>query len=262
MAKFLIITNGKGGVGKTLVSHLVCMLLAKQGKDFRLVEVDNNQDSTKDLNNSELFEGRVESVHVKDSQDALNKALFKQIKDDVTVVVDIGSNDENNNILKRLKALELDNISYLVPIQNSLKQMQNLYSTINLINDDDNIFVIKNQISQESDYIFFEGSKKYGRRSIRKDLNLKNKVFGIPNSELYELAEIGNETLYDVSQLAELLSPKEAQRQFLKDGEKYEDEAKQIEYFNKMNSKYTLAQDSLELINHLEEEFKEILDEC
>ncbi|PHR58192.1 MAG: hypothetical protein COA44_04645 [Arcobacter sp.] len=250
----IAIVNEKGGVGKTNTSLAAAYALARAGKDFFILEIDSSNDSGSELHKSEVLKDRVQSVNLDKANDALSSAIFKVLTSDTTVIIDAGASGDTRDVIKKIRDLELENVSWCIPIQNSLKQMQNLRSTYKLIDDSENTYVVKNQVNTDEDYlqtnddyIFFEGSKRYGRKSVRKELELESlNVIEIPRSEMFELAESSNETLYDIAQLAVEYSPKEAREIFAELGE--------AEFIENM-ARFSVAQQSFKLLSRLEKEF-------
>jgi cellulose biosynthesis protein BcsQ len=254
-SKVIVIVNNKGGSGKTTTSTAVAFALAKQNKEFSLLEIDSHQDSSLTISESELFKNRVNSVNLNESSEALAAEIFKMMKNGNHVIIDAGAGAESLTVISRVKDMELDNVIWIIPIQNSGKQLQNLKTTYLAISEPENTFVLKNQVLKNDDYIFFEGSKKYNKKSVRKELGLK-KVLELPHSELFELAELSNQTLFDVAQLAIDLTPAQARKEFLQIAG--DDMSKYLE----LDGKYNMAKDSLKLLEEIEINFKELLDEC
>lgn len=182
MKKINLVVNSKGGVGKSTISLILCQLLAYRGIEFKYIEIDNSNDTTQSLSNSEVFKDRTISIKTASAQEELFKATFEAVKENKIVVIDVGGGTDTNELINLIKEQfsHLENeINFILPFENSHKQIGNLINTYSLIGQPENIYLIKNKVIKYTDkkdpYIFFEGDEKLGIKSIRKELKQKIK---------------------------------------------------------------------------------------
>src|SRR3989339_2231821 len=81
-----VVVSNKGGVGKSLLSHNIFSLLV--GDNFELIEIDNNNDTSKTFFNSELLRDKTRTVRVKDADDVLDDVFFEAMANQKNVIVD------------------------------------------------------------------------------------------------------------------------------------------------------------------------------
>lgn len=258
MKKINLLVNTKGGCGKSTISLILCQLLAYRGIEFKYIEIDNSNDTTQSLINSEVFKDRTISIKTSSAQEELFKATFEAIKENKIVVIDVGGGTDTNELISLIKEQfsHLENeINFILPFENSHKQMGNLINTYSLIGQPENIYLIKNKVIKYTDkkdpYIFFEGDEKLGIKSIRKELKQKNKVFEVCFSEQNQIAEITKESMLDVATLALQYSSSEAHNLFMQKDDMQE--------YLKGMTRYANSKKSLDEILVLNDEFEELI---
>lgn len=258
MKKINLVVNSKGGVGKSTISLILCQLLAYRGIEFKYIEIDNSNDTTQSLSNSEVFKDRTISIKTASAQEELFKATFEAVKENKIVVIDVGGGTDTNELISLIKEQfsHLENeINYILPFENSYKQIGNLIDTYSLIAAPENIFLIKNKVIKYADrkdpYIFFEGDEKLGIKSIRKELKQKNKVFEVCFSEQNQISEITEESMLDVATLALQYSSSEAHNLFMQKDDMQE--------YLKGMTRYANSKKSLDEILVLNDEFEELI---
>lgn len=258
MKKINLIVNSKGGVGKSTISLILCQLLAYRGIEFKYIEIDNSNDTTQSLSNSEIFKDRTISITTANAQEELFKATFESLKENKIVIIDVGGGTDTNELINLIKEQfsHLENeINFILPFENSHKQIGNLINTYSLIGQPENIYLIKNKVIKYTDkkdpYIFFEGDEKLGIKSIRKELKQKNKVFEVCFSEQNQIAEITKESMLDVATLALQYSSSEAHNLFMQKDDMQE--------YLKGMTRYANSKKSLDEILVLNDEFEELI---
>lgn len=252
---YLIVSN-KGGVGKTTVTTLLSQVAALRGLHFEYIELDNSNDSTTSLANSKIFENKMASCKTSKAQTELFNATFKATKENKTVFIDVGGGLDSIEVIEVIleEFAHLD-IKFILPFENSYKQMQNLKDTYNFINLPEKTYLVKNKVinfkDEKDDYIFFEGSKELGIDSVRKEINPVNKVFEVALSDLNQIAELTKESILDLAQIAMQYSPAEASDVFM-------EEAKDINEYNQLMQRYSKSSKCLKEIEKLNLEFEEL----
>ena len=126
MKKINLVVNTKGGVGKSTISLILCQLLAYRVMEFKYIEIDNSNDTTQSLSNSEVFKDRTASIKTAAAQEELFKATLEAVKENKIVVIDVGGGTDTNELINLIKEqfshLE-DEINFILPFENSYKQM-------------------------------------------------------------------------------------------------------------------------------------------
>lgn len=260
MKKINIILNTKGGVGKSTISIILCQLLAYRNIDFKYIEIDNSNDTTKALERSETFKNKMISIMTDKADEELYAATFEALKEDKVIIVDIGGGTDTREIIDLINEQFThmnSEINFILPFENSYKQMPNLLNTYNLIDNPENTYFVKNKVipfkDKKDEYIFFEGSKIKGVENYRKKINPINKVFEVNLSDLHGIAEISKETILDVAALAMQYSKDEAHKMFISEYE-------MAEYVSMM-TRFTNSENCLKDIQQLNEEFEELFNE-
>lgn len=260
MKKINIVLNTKGGVGKSTVSIILAQILAYRNIDFKYIEIDNSNDTTEGLENSEVFKNKMISIKTNKADEELYAATFEALKENKVIIVDVGGGTDTAELISLINEQFTHiscEINFILPFENSLKQMSNLENTYNLINNFENTYLVKNKVIQFKDkadeYIFFEGSKIKGVNNFRKKINPLNKVFEVNLSDLHGIAEITKETILDVAALAMQYSKDEAHEIFMNDYE--------IAEYVSMMTRFTNSQNCLKEIQKLSNEFEELFNE-
>jgi cellulose biosynthesis protein BcsQ len=94
----LVFCSTKGGVGKSnLAYHVATAIL----NDFRLLEIDDNNQTSLIFNDSEVLKKRVISVDTKSGEDAFSDALFAITQNsDVDVIIDAGGGNDSKKVIE------------------------------------------------------------------------------------------------------------------------------------------------------------------
>lgn len=256
MKKLNIITGFKGGIGKSTISINLCMVAAHKGLEFEYLELDSSNNTSKSFINSKVFKNRMSSCKVTEAQEELFKATFKALKEDKIVFIDVGGGLDSVELLTLIKdEFSHHQLNFILPLENSVKQMDNLINTYNYIDRPNDIYLVKNKVINDDDpYRFFEGDKKLGVKSIRKELSPVNKVFEVYLSDSQQFPEITKESMLDLSQIAIQYTREEAEKIFM-------DEAKDINEYNHLMQKYSKSINCLKEIEALSIEFQDLFNE-
>ena len=256
MKKIFVSLGSKGGIGKTNTTINLCQVAAHRGLDFEYLELDNSNNTSNTLDKSSVFSGRMSSCKVTQAQEELFKAIWKAMKENKIIFCDIGGGTDTMQLIELLnEEFGHHDIAYILPFQNSNKQMSNLLETYNKIDKKESIYLVKNQVKSEDDkFRFFEGDKALGIESYRKKINPKNTVFKIFDSDIQQLPENTNQCMLDLCELAIQYSREKAETVFL-------EKAKDMNEYNALMQKYTVAAGCLKEIERLNTEFDELFSE-
>jgi hypothetical protein len=131
-----VVVTTKGGEGKTFLSLQILPILFLD-KNINIFEVDNNNNSQKMIENSQKISFK--SFKIDDGLDAIDEIEFNNMlsQDDSINIIDAGGGDDTVKLLKILEEKELFGLTYIVPLSNSISNVDNSLQTINAILDFD-----------------------------------------------------------------------------------------------------------------------------
>lgn len=131
-----VVVSTKGGEGKTFLSLQILPILFLD-KNINIFEVDNNNNSQKMIENSQKISFK--SFKIDDGLDAIDEIEFNNMlsQDDSINIIDAGGGDDTVKLLQILKEKELFGLTYIVPLSNSISNVDNALQTINAILDID-----------------------------------------------------------------------------------------------------------------------------
>lgn len=172
-------------------------------KKVRIIEIDDN-------NNSNVFKNvdfEAVSVTTQKGDEALQDALFEQIANDYSIVLDSGGGNDSKKVLGFIHdSGEADNFTYIIPMNNSRAQIQNAKDTFQLINRPEQCIFVLNQVHNmenfENEFLFFFGNKDLGIQPAFKD---KVKYLTLGYTPAFELAAMHQQTITQLASLAQTL---------------------------------------------------------
>ena len=131
-----VVVSTKGGEGKTFLTLQVLPILFLS-KNINIFEVDNNNNSKKMIEKSQIV--NFKSFKIDDGLDAIDEIEFNNMitQNDSINIIDAGGGDDTLKLLKILKEKELFGLTYIVPLSNSISNLDNALQTINAILDFD-----------------------------------------------------------------------------------------------------------------------------
>lgn len=131
-----VVVSTKGGEGKTFLSLQILPILFLS-KNINIFEVDNNNNSKKMIENSQKISFK--SFKIDDGLDAIDEIEFNNMlfQDDSINIIDAGAGDDTLKLLDILKEKELFGLTYIIPLSNSITNIDNALQTINAILDFD-----------------------------------------------------------------------------------------------------------------------------
>lgn len=208
-----IIVNTKGGVGKSLTSINLGCLLHAQERNFKVVELDNNNTSIVFNNSDFLTKDRAISLKLDKKDRAVSDMLFDVMSDpSLDYIVDVGGGDDTLKILDALKNVQIEK-TYLIPTLKIKKYLQNALDTFEYIGDPDSTFFVLNQYQKleeiKTEFRYFFGDKEMGIKPV-SSLFKSAKVIYLPYSDLFQVAEDEEESILDLANISRDVSEAEA----------------------------------------------------
>lgn len=209
----IIVTNGKGGVGKTNTTINLAGLLHAQDRNFKVIELDNSNQSFIFNNSDFLTRDRAVTFRLDQKDQALNDMLFDIMSDDrLDYIIDVGGGDDTKNVLDVILPLQLPK-TYLIPTLKIKKYLKNAIDTFEYINDPENTVFVLNQYTNldniESEFKYFFGDKEMGIKPV-SPIFKSTKTIYMPFSDLFQIAEDDEQTIYDLASVSRGVSELEA----------------------------------------------------
>jgi len=248
------VVNTKGGSGKSTVSSILPIFF-KKNEEFKIIEVDNNNRSTLTYSNSIILKNRIQTVKVKEAEDALDTLIFEALQTNNTVhlIIDAGGGDDSLALLNILKnQIGQDKIKYIIPISQGTEE-KNIIDTYSKISNKKNIMFCLNSYFDiddiQSEFFNFFGDKKLKFKGVIDDVENKNYMM-IPYSKFFTIAKKYNITLIDLANFSnDFKSPDDASAEFLKicgeANEKYYDLFRKYRISKKANEVLNTIKDNL-----------------
>lgn len=171
----IIVCSSKGGEGKSLLSMQKIPLLFLD-KNIFIFEVDNNNNSKKLIEKSEKI--NFKTFRVNDGLDALDEVEFNTLtaKDDTINVVDCGGGDDTLKVLEILHEKELTGLTYVVPLTNSISNVDNALATIDAILEFDKTATINLVLNRCPSYDFNAIKEKFKALFGNEEFGLNSRV--------------------------------------------------------------------------------------
>ncbi len=203
--------NTKGGVGKSTLASMVAPVLCNS-KVINVYEIDNHNNIMFSKSTQVNFK-TLEVKYVNTVIDEIDFSSLTQADISITNILDIGGGDDTKRVLNSIKKSGFSKITYVIPANDDVDQVVNIFDTISAIKDTDKkakIYLVLNRVismdeeSIKSQFINIFGSQKYGIKSHFDDL--RKEVDGIkfvPDSALFGIVKnIYNRSLLDSYQEA------------------------------------------------------------
>jgi len=254
-ATVYVVAGTKGGVGKSLISLILSNLLQDQGRNFKIIEIDDNNDSLKFKNSSILNSENAVSFKVDMKNDAINDMFFDLMEDEtMDYIIDCGGGNDTKEVLKLLGDIPFDK-KFLLPCSRVKKYIKNADETFEIINEPENTFYVLNQYFDidklEEEFLYFFGNEKLGIKPASKYFS-EDKYFAVPFSNSFQIAEDEEQILLDLASISQKLTKKQAIDMF------YEKAKKDRKIFNKLMPKYQNSCDGNELFKILKQNFSKL----
>jgi len=243
-----IMTNTKGGAGKSNTAVTLACALAATDKAFKIIELDDNNNSLKYSNSNILNGENSKSLKLKNKGEAISDMLFDLMRDEnIEYIIDIGGGNDTFEIIDAIKSIDMQK-TYYIPLLKIKKFMQNAEDTFKYIDDLKNTIFVLNQYSKmedlKEDFLYFFGDEKMGVKKVSKYFKNDNFI-AIPYSNYIQIAEDEEMTLFDLASISTDLPEAEARKIFF---EKAEDD--RAEFF-KMMTRYWNSQKAVKVLDEI-----------
>jgi len=254
MSRIFVLANTKGGAGKSTIASMVMPALFND-KEVFLYEIDGS-------NNTKIRDTKIEYKNLlpRDSEEHLFDIDYQaMLKDNSIHIIDAGGGDDTKAVLKSISEVGLENVEYLIPLNDDIEQVQNVIDTIKLIdkNTAKSINVVFNRVYDrekiKEQFIGLFGDEEIGIKSRVEELKGVDEFFIVPNSTLFGiLKNLKGVSLYDVVEpFSDLVDNiKIYRKEWLN--------LSQEDYKNNMKN-YMFAKRVINLTNELKDDFKELL---
>ena len=120
------VLNGKGGVGKGVVSRVITALSIDKYNHINLYEIDNN--NKKGSVQSSIINHRV--FQVSDSKIAIFDVSFDEGDNEILSIIDTGGSDDYKAVLETLYKNKVKNIDFYIPTLHDDETISNIQDTI------------------------------------------------------------------------------------------------------------------------------------
>lgn len=171
----IVVVSTKGGEGESMLSMQKIPLLF-QNKNIYVFEVDNNNNSKKLIDNSKQI--TFKTFRINDGLDALDEVEFNNLtsQDDTINIIDCGGGDDTLKVLEILNEKELNGLTYVVPMTNSISNIDNSLQTINAILEFDKTANINLVLNRCPSYDFNEIKEKFKALFGNEEFGLKSRI--------------------------------------------------------------------------------------
>ena len=247
-----VMTNTKGGTGKSNTAITLACILAAKEKAFKIIELDDTNNSLKYANSDFLNGENSKSLKLKNKGEAISDMLFDLMEDqNIEYIIDIGGGNDTFEILDAIKSIEVEK-TYYIPLLKIKKYMQNAEDTFNYIDDPDNTIFVLNQYANLEDlkdeFLYFFGDEKKGVKKVSNYFK-NNNFIAVPYSNYVQIAEDEEMTLFDLASISANLPEAEARKIFFEKAE-----GNRTEFF-KMMTRYWNSQEAVKVLDEIVENF-------
>lgn len=227
--KIYITVNSKGGAGKTNTATHILPSIIKQNDpeaviDF--IEIDDNNNNTSVYPLTKVL-NTMQSIRLKDGVEVLQDVVFDlmQNREHHYIIIDAGGGNDTIEVVDMIKKLELADLAelvFLVPFMSSKAQIQNIRDMVDtrLFGDERVVYIlngIKDMLDIEGEFLFWFGNQDLGIPSLYEELG-EPKCLNIPYTNLFDIATISGETIYDYAENARLFTATEYNKRVMEDG--------------------------------------------
>ena len=202
MKKNIAVISTKGGVGKSTISeHLLPYVL--RDLDFQVIEIDDNNDTFKALQNSELLRDKITSCDIAKGTEKLEEIVIQNMLEDSNItIIDAGGGNDSKKVIESLKDQNMESDTlFIIPFFPDFGQIQNLFETVQLVQKEDYIVVLNSYAGTKEDDMFIDGNEDFEIENLSKIF--KDRFLIIPKTNLFSFSSTRNkESIYDFAQRA------------------------------------------------------------
>lgn len=218
MNTVFIVGNEKGGVGKSTTATNLGTCLFYRGRNFRIVELDDHNNSMMFANSQILGGDKTISLKLDQKVKAIGSMIFNLAKNqEMDFILDIGGGSDFHAVIENLKELKI-NKKWLIPTTSDKKYLANAARAFELIDDPQNTYFVLNKVysmdNLENEFMYFFGNKKYGVKAVSECFS-KTPFLAIPHSQFFQIAEDDEMTLLDLGLISMEKDEEQIQKEFL-----------------------------------------------
>lgn len=202
MKKNIAVINTKGGVGKSTLSYNLLPYLLR-GKEFQIIEIDDNNDTSSSFVSSELLAGKIVSCDISQGTMKLEELVIDNMLDDkkVTIIDGGGGNDSKLIISALIKEDLAKDTLFIIPYFPDFSQLKNLFETVELVKNYDYMVVLNNFVKGSDDEKFKDGNEDFEIPNI-SEIFKKNFAI-VPKSNLFSYSSsILKQSIFDFAKIA------------------------------------------------------------
>ena len=251
-----VITNNKGGVGKSLTATVLASILADVDRNFKMIEIDDHNSSLQFSNSQILDEKNTQTIKLDKKEENIEKIFFEIMSDpSLDYIIDIGGSHNTDAVIPILKEVDFQKI-WIIPVIRVKKYIKNADATAAQIDDLGNTIFLLNQYSNlesiEDDFLYFFGNKDLGIKKESKYFNANN-YLAIPFTNAFQFAEDEEQTIHDLLQIANEVNPSDARKLF------FEQSAGDQKEYLKLMSIYRQSKIALDIFEEIKQNFSKII---
>ncbi len=251
MNKLIVVAGLKGGAGKSITSGML-LPIHGNGKPVYVYEIDSSNRTILPKSKHVNFK----TFTVNEANNALTDIDFKLLSQkDGLHIVDIGGGTDTRNVLEQIGRSDLNNLTYVLPMNDDFDQIDNIKETISIINTNDDhpkIHLLLNRVHDMDEKAIKKqfpglfGSKKYGIKSRINEIegDICSIKF-VPNTSILGIVK----NLYQRSLLDSYIESLELVNNITEYKSKWVLEGESV--FRENMSRYRFAKDIIELVEVL-----------
>ena len=145
----VVCLNTKGGVGKSTISTMVLPLVCNC-KIVNVYELDDNNKTM--FSKSEHVQFKTLDVNYANSViSEIDFTNLTQSEASVYNIIDIGGGNDTKTVLEAIKKSDFSGLTYVIPMNDDIEQVTNMFDTIKIIKETDveaKIYVILNRVER------------------------------------------------------------------------------------------------------------------
>ena len=111
-----VITNNKGGVGKSLAATVLASILADVDRNFKMIEIDDHNSSLQFSNSQILDEKNTQTIKLDKKEENIEKIFFEIMSDpSLDYIIDVGGSHNTDAVIPILEEVDFQKI-WIIPV--------------------------------------------------------------------------------------------------------------------------------------------------